>query len=322
MKTAALLIQLGGPQKREDLQPFLYELFADPEILGIPFAPLRKLVAWTIATTRAPKSAMTYEAIGWSPIRCWTEKQAMLTEAALAARGKSVLVRPAMTCSAPMVEEALEELRKEGVERLVVLPLYPQYSVTTTKSSFDRVTKALAAMKWRPERHDAPDAWYDQPRFVASHVKRIEDAIRTLPDQDPSKTVILYSAHSLPVSTVEKKKDPYPKHVEGTVAAIDAALGKRFRSRLAYQSKVGPVPWIGPATQDVLGELARAGETQVVVAPIAFVSDHVETLYEIRMLFADEAKRLGIPHYVAADGLNDDPQFIEALADLVEGTLR
>lgn len=322
MKTAALLIQLGGPQRREDLKPFLYELFADPEILGIPFAPLRKLVAWTIATTRAPQSAKTYEAIGWSPIRCWTEKQAMLTEAALAARGRQVLVRPAMTCSAPMVEDALAELRKEGVERLVVLPLYPQYSVTTTKGSFARVTSALAAMGWKPERHDAPDAWYDHPRFVASHVARIEEALRKVPDPDPSKTVILYSAHSLPVSTVEKKKDPYPKHVEGTVAAIDAALGHRYRSRLAYQSKVGPVPWIGPATQDVLGELARAGETQVVVVPIAFVSDHVETLYEIRMLFADEAKRLGIPHYVAADGLNDEPSFIEALADLVEGALR
>lgn len=317
-KTGILLVQLGGPTKREELKDFLYRLFADPEILGIPFAPLRKAIAWTIAATRASESAKTYERIGWSPIRCWTEKSAMLLEASLAPSwpGEPPVVRSAMTCSAPLVEDVLPELRAAGVARLFVLPLYPQYSVTTTKGSFARVDEALAKMGWAPERVNAPDAWYAEPRFLDAHAARIEAAAATLPDPDPAATVLLYSAHSLPVSIVEKKKDPYPKQVEESCALIDARLGRRFRSRLGFQSKLGPVAWLGPATGEVLAELAREGVKQVVVCPVAFVSDHVETLYEIRMLFADEAKALGIRNYVAADGLNDHPAFIEALADV------
>lgn len=322
-RLGVLLVQLGGPQSREQLRPFLYELFADPEILSIPFAPLRKALAWLIATTRAPKSAGTYEKIGWSPIRCWTEKQASLLEERLGA-GRSEpapVVRAGMTCSAPFVEEALGELRAAGVTTLVVLPLYPQYSHTTTRGSFARTTRALAAMGWAPRRVDAPPSWYDEPSFVAAHVERIRAAAATLPDPDPAATVLLYSAHSLPLSTVEKRGDTYPKDVEGTVAAIDAALGGLYRSRLGYQSKVGPTRWLGPSTPEVIAGLAREGVRQVVVSPIAFVSDHVETLYEIRMLFADEAARLGIGRFVAADGLNDHPLLIASLAATVERTL-
>jgi ferrochelatase len=317
-RTGILLVQLGGPTKREELKDFLYRLFADPEILGIPFAPVRKAVAWTIATAREKESAKTYEKIGWSPIRCWTEKSALLLERALATAwpGEPPLVLAAMTCSAPLVEEVLPVLRAAGVTRLFVLPLYPQYSVTTTKGSFARVDEALARMGWSPERVNAPDAWYAEPRFLEAHAARIAAAAATLPDPDPAATVLLYSAHSLPVSTVEKRKDPYPRHVEECCALIDARLGRRFRSRLGYQSKLGPVAWLGPATGAVLAELAKEGVKQVVVCPVAFVSDHVETLYEIRMLFAEEAKALGIAHYVAADGLNDHPEFIGALADV------
>jgi len=315
-KTGILLVQLGGPTRREELKGFLYRLFADPEVLGIPFAPLRKAVAWAIATSRAPKSAETYEKIGWSPIRCWTEKSATLLEAALASGGpgEPPIVRFAMTCSDPLVEEVLPGLRAAGVTRLLVLPLYPQYSVTTTKGSFARVDEALRGLGWAPDVVRAPDSWYSEPRFLDAHAARIEEAVAKLPDPDPAATVLLYSAHSLPVSTVEKKKDPYPKQVEECCALIDARLGRRYRSRLGFQSKLGPIAWLGPSTTDVLASLAREGVKQVVVCPVAFVSDHVETLYEIRMLFADAARELGIPHYVAADGLNDHPAFVEALA--------
>ncbi len=321
-KLGVLLVQLGGPESREELKPFLYELFVDPEILGIPFVPLRKLVAWVIATARAPKSIEIYERIGWSPIRRWSERQARLLEEALALRtnggAPEPVVRIGMTCSPPFVETALYELRAAGATRLLVLPLYPQYSVTTTRGSFNRVTRALAAMGWSPERRNAPDAWYAEPGFVAAHVDRIRAAAATLPDPDPERTVLLYSAHSLPVKTVVTQKDPYPRHIEETVKAIDAALPHRYRSRLGYQSKVGPVEWLGPSTPDVLQDLAKAGEKQVVVVPIAFVSDHVETLYEIRLLFGGLAARLGISHYAVAEGLNDHPEFIRGLADVVE----
>ena len=320
-KLGVLLVQLGGPESREELKPFLYELFVDPEILGIPFTPVRKLVAWIIATVRVPKSAEIYERIGWSPIRRWSETQARLLEEALGLRTEAGTPAPAvrvgMTCSAPTVETALEELRAAGAMRLLVLPLYPQYSVTTTRGSYTRVSRALAARGWAPECRHAPDAWYDEPGFIAAHVDRILAAANLLPDPDPARTVVLYSAHSLPVKTVTKEKDPYPRHIEETVRLIDAALGNRYRSRLGYQSKVGPVEWLGPSTPDILADLAKAGEKQVLVVPVAFVSDHVETLYEIRMLFGDEAARLGIPHYAVAEGLNDHPAFIRGLADIV-----
>ena len=321
-RLGVLLVQLGGPASREELKPFLYELFVDPEILGISFVPLRKLVAWLIATARAPKSAATYERINWSPIRRWSETQARLLEAELTKRSLGAapapVVRVGMTCSYPFVEDALSDLRKEGATRLLVLPLYPQYSVTTTRGSRSRVTSALRKMGWSPSRTNAPDAWYEEPGFVAAHADLIRRAHRALPDADPARTVILYSAHSLPVKTVVSQKDPYPQQIEATVKTIDAALGNRFRSRLGYQSKVGPVEWLGPSTSEVLRDLAKAGEKQVLVVPIAFVSDHVETLYEIRLLFGGEAARLGIPHYAVAEGLNDHPEFIRGLADIVD----
>lgn len=319
-RIGVLLVQLGGPEKRGELRPFLYELFADPEILGLP-APLRQIVAFFFALLRAPTAAKTYESIGWSPIRRWSRLQASLLERELLARGQPAAVRVGMTCSEPTVEEALAGLREAGTSRLVVLPLYPQYSVTTTKGSFDRVTRALARSRWSPERLDAPLAWYDEPHFIAAHADRIRTAVATLPDADPGNTVLLYSAHSLPVATVEKKKDPYPRQIAETVAAIDEALGRRYRSRLGYQSKVGPVAWLTPSTGDVLRELANDGARQVVVVPVAFVSDHVETLYECRLLYGEEAARLGIPHYVVAEGLNDHPEFIRALAAVVSRRL-
>ncbi len=315
-----LLVQLGGPERREELRPFLYELFADPEVLPLP-SPLRQAAAFLVAAARAPQSAETYERIGWSPIRRWTRAQAELLERELAAGGRPAAVRVGMTCSPPTVEEALRDLREGGVTRLVVLPLYPQYSVTTTRGAFDRVTRALSRAGWSPERLDAPVAWYDEPHFVAAHCDRIRSAVARLPDPDPAATVLLYSAHSLPVSTVRKKKDPYPGQIEATVAAIDAALGRRYRSRLGYQSKVGPVEWLSPSTDEVLRQLAAEKARQVVVVPVAFVSDHVETLFECRLLYGGQAAKLGIPHYVVTEGLNDHPEFIRSLAAVVSGRL-
>ncbi|MEO6325569.1 MAG: ferrochelatase, partial [Thermoanaerobaculia bacterium] len=313
-RLGVLVIQLGGPENRAELKPFLYELFADPEILGIPFAPLRKTVAWLIATLRASKSALTYEQIGWSPIRRWTLTQARLLEQELGnGAGPAPVVRAGMTCAEPTVERALLDLRAQGVTRLVVLPLYPQYSVTTTRSSFDKVTAVLAKIGWTVQRLNAPPAWYDEPHFVAAHVERIEEAAAKLPDPDPAKTVLVYSAHSLPVSTVVKKMDPYPTHIEASVALVDQKLGNRFRSRLAYQSKVGPVPWIGPATPDVLAELAKEGVKQVIVCPIAFVSDHVETLHDLDVEAPRLAYAAGLQRCERAPSLNTKKSFIDAL---------
>jgi ferrochelatase len=219
------------------------------------------------------------------------------------------------------VEEPLEEFKRAGVTTLYVLPLYPQYSVTTTRSSHARIDLALKRLKWAPKRINAPESWFDEPHFVDAHADLILKTARTVPDLDPAKTVLLYSAHSLPLSTIEKKKDPYPKQIEATVEAINNRLGNRFPWRLAYQSKVGPMPWLGPSTSSVIKQLAADGAKQVIAIPVAFVSDHVETLYEIRMLFGDEARLLGITNYVAAEGLNDHPGFIRSLAAITRKSL-
>ncbi len=320
-RSGVLLVQLGGPERREELRPFLYELFADPEILSIP-APFRQLVAFLIAVTRAPKSAETYERIGWSPIRRWSATQARLLEAELLAAGTPAVVRVGMTCSAPDVEAALAELRAAGATRLVVLPLYPQYSVTTTRGSFARVRRRSRRMRWSPERLDAPDAWYRRAalrrRARRPDPRRARDASRLPTRRRPSSSIPPTRSRSPPS---RRRRTLIRRRSRRTVKAIDERARHRFRSRLGYQSKVGPVAWLGPSTPDVLGELAKEGVRQVVVVPVAFVSDHVETLFECRLLFGGEAARLGIPHYVVTDGLNDHPEFIHALAAIVTATL-
>ena len=152
---------------------------------------------------------------------------------------------------------------------------------------------------------------------MAAHVESIRAEIARFPDPSPKSIHLLYSAHSIPKKLVTREGDPYPREVEASVAAINAALGGRSPSSLAYQSKLGPVEWLGPPTLDEIGRLGRAGVSQVLVIPIAFVSDHVDTLYEVDQLFAEAARKAGIPNFRRTPGLNDRPTFLRALADLV-----
>ena len=159
-------------------------------------------------------------------------------------------------------------------------------------------------------------SWPVHPGFLAAHAESIREELARFPDSRPESTHLLYSAHSIPKKLVTREGDPYPREVEASVAAIDAALGGRSPSSLAYQSKLGPVEWVGPPTLEEIGRLGRAGVEQVLVVPIAFVSDHVETLYEVDQLFAETARRAGIAHFRRTTGLNDRPTFLRALADL------
>ncbi len=318
-----LLVQLGGPEKREELEPFLYELFADPEVLRIPIGPIRKLVAWAIARSRGPKSAAIYEAIGWSPIRRLTELQRQGLERELARRAAASgrpapAVFAAMTCSAPTVEETLERMKRQGVERAFLLPLYPQYSFTTTRSSLTRVREASRALGYGCA-WTTVDAWYDEEGFLDAHAARIREAAAEIPGE--GEIHVLYSAHSLPRSLVDRHRDPYQRHVEETVGLIHERLGAPYPRHLAYQSKVGPVEWLGPATDETIRQLGAAGVRRLLVVPVAFVTEHVETLYEIGMLFADTARAAGITHFKPVRALDDHPDLIRALADLSERNL-
>jgi ferrochelatase len=313
---AILFLQLGGPETLKDVPSFLYRLFSDPDVIRVKPAILRKAIAASIALARKGASRKLYAAIGGgSPIRRWTEAQAAGVEKILRDSGRDVFVRAAMTCSAPFVEDVVADLAGQGVKRFLALPLYPHYSLTTTKGALER-SRAAVARVGRSLALDELGSWPTHPGFVGAHAETIREEMALFPDPRPESVHLLYSAHSIPKKLVTREGDPYPREVEASVAAINAALGGRSPSSLAYQSKLGPVEWLGPPTLGAIGQLARRGTAQVLVIPIAFVSDHIETLYEIDQLFADEAKRAGIPHFRRTTGLNDRPTFLRALADI------
>jgi ferrochelatase len=315
---AILFLQLGGPENLDEVTGFLYRLFSDPEVIRVRPALLRKAIAGAIALGRRKASRELYRSIGGgSPIRRLTEDQARGVEALLAAKGRRAAVRAAMNCSAPMVEDVVAELARGGVRRFLALPLYPQYSLTTTKGALDRSREAVH--RFAPgARLVETGSWPTQPSFVAAHAELIETAIAAFPDPRPEAIHLLFSAHSIPEKLVTREGDPYPKEVEGSVRAIRDRLGDLSPASLAYQSKLGPVAWLGPPTIEEIRALGRRGQKQVLAVPIAFVTDHVETLYEMDQLFGDAARDAGISEFRRTPGLNSHPTFLRALVEIIE----
>lgn len=315
-RRAILFIQLGGPETLDDVPAFLYRLFSDPDVIRVRPAPLRKAIAAAIAAGRANASRKLYATIGGgSPIRRLTQQQAEGTERLLREEGREVVVRAAMTCSAPLVEDVVKDLAADGVDRFLAFPLYPQYSLTTTKGALERSRAAVRRFAPRG-RLEELSSWPAHPRFVAAHAELIREELARFPDPRPEAVHLLFSAHSIPRKLVTKEGDPYPREVETSIRAILARLDWKGPSTLAYQSKLGPVEWLGPPTIEAIRELGRSGARQVLAVPIAFVTDHVETLYEIDQLFGEVARRAGITHFRRTPGLNDRPTFLRALADL------
>jgi ferrochelatase len=313
---AILFLQLGGPETLKDVPSFLYRLFSDPDVIRVKSTILRKAIAASIAFARKGASRKLYASIGGgSPIRRWTETQAAGVEKILREGGRDVLVRAAMTCSAPLVEDVVAELASTGVRKFLALPLYPHYSLTTSKGALERSRAAVEKFARGAELEEL-GSWPTQPGFVAAHAEAIREGIRSFPDPRPTAVHLLYSAHSIPKKLVTREGDPYPAEVEASIAAINAALGGTSPWSLAYQSKLGPVEWLGPPTLGEIGRLSSSGVRQVLAIPIAFVSDHVETLYEIDQLFGDEARKAGIPEFRRTPGLNDRPAFLRALSDI------
>ena len=313
---AILFLQLGGPENLDEVPGFLYRLFADPDVIRVKPAILRKAIAGSIALARKRASRELYRAIGGgSPIRRWTEAQAAGVEERLRASGRNAVIRAAMNCSNPLVEDVVRDLASQGVRRFLALPLYPHYSLTTTKGALERSRAAVARFAPGAEFHEI-GSWPTHPGFVAAHAETIREEIDRFPDPRPEKVHLLYSAHSIPKKLVTREGDPYSREVEASIGAINATLDNRSPWSLAYQSKLGPIEWLGPSTLDAIRELGRKGVSQVLAIPIAFVSDHVETLYEIDQLFGDEARRSGIENFRRTSGLNDRPTFLAALTDI------
>ncbi|MGH7803032.1 MAG: ferrochelatase [Candidatus Binatia bacterium] len=316
-RLGVLFFNLGGPERLEDVKPFLVNLFSDPEIIRIRSPFLRKLVAWWIATTRRRLSESYYAKIGGgSPLRRLTEAQAEALERALAACGVEARVYVGMQCWAPTIDDAVDRIALDGIERLVVLPLYPQFSLATTGSALHVFEAALARRKVAGLDRRVIRAWHDDPGYVRALAATIAPELAAFPDPGGAATHVVYSAHSVPQKYIEEG-DPYLEHTQRTFDLVEHELGGRHRSTLAFQSKVGPVKWLEPSTNDVIAELGKQGAKQLLIVPISFVSDHIETLYEIDILYKGLAAEAGIPHFRRAPSLNVAPPFVEALRDIV-----
>lgn len=324
-RTGVALLNFGGPWTLYDVKPFLYRLFSNPSVLvGVP-APLRQVLAFTIAQVKGPSSRRSYELIGGgSPQLKWTHMQAEGLRGEFDEElSERVLVRVGMRSADPSIEQALRELKEWGAERVVVLPLFPHFSTTTTGTCFDEVRASLKRLGW-----DVPvqeiENYPDHGGYVALLRRTVDEAIeqaerergRATDATDPIH--VLFSAHSLPLKIVERG-DPYPSDIWRTVNAV--AQGVSHPWTLCFQSRNGKMPWLEPYLEDEIERLARAGVRRLVVAPVSFVSDHIETLYELDHLYAGQARKAGVTHYYRARAFNGDPEFPRVLRSILSEAL-
>ncbi len=311
-RVGVVLFQLGGPDSLAAVEPFLYNLFCDPDIIDFPFSRIgRKPLARLISSTRAKKAGQHYAAIGGgSPIRKFTERQAAALEAQLMRDGLDARCVVAMRYWHPFTAEATAQLEEARVGQVVLLPLYPQYSSTTTGSSLNEWRR-----RWTGTTPTfCVETFYRDPLYIESFVDRINEALGQFPD--PESVQLVFSAHSVPVSVIEKG-DPYQRQIEETVELVMAQGEWENPHSLCYQSKVGASKWLQPSLHTTLRKLAAEKVRDVCVIPISFVSDHVETLGEIDHCAREEARVLGIERFAMTQGLNDSPKFIQALAGCV-----
>lgn len=312
-RLAVVLFNLGGPDAPAAIKPFLFNLFNDPAIIGLP-QPLRWLMAKVISGRRAEVAAAIYAHLGGrSPLLAETRAQAEALQAVLTAGGATVRVFVCMRYWHPMSDAVVRDVAAFAPDRIVLLPLYPQYSTTTSASSLDDWRRAAAAAGLRQPTH-AVCCYPLQPGFITAVAGLVRQGLDQAAGAAPLR--VLFSAHGLPQRVVDRG-DPYPQQVEATVAAVVAALGRADLDHVVcYQSRVGPLKWIGPATEDELARAAADG-VGVVMVPVAFVSEHSETLVELDIEYGQRAQELGVTKYVRVPTVGVSPAFIEGLATVV-----
>ncbi len=319
-----VLLNLGGPDRPEAVRPFLLELFRDPEVLKLPGgAPVRHALAWLIATLRAPGVRKNYAAVGGSPLLPRTRAQERALEERLndGANERRFVVRTAMRYWAPRASDALAELRAAGVQRLIALPLYPHFCRATTGSSW-RELDALATRETPALPRTLVESYARDPAYLAALTACVEEGIARARAAGNGEPTLLFSAHGLPQRIVDDG-DPYLSEIEATLAGVRARL-RDFAGpvELSFQSRAGPVKWLEPATSNTLHRLGGAGCRSLVIVPISFVSDHIETVHEIDVELAAEARAAGIATFVRTPALDVRRDFIDALAAQVHAALR
>ncbi|HEY8562160.1 MAG TPA: ferrochelatase [Pyrinomonadaceae bacterium] len=316
-KIGVVLLNLGGPDSLEAVEPFLYNLFVDPDIIDFPGSFLvRKWLARLISSKRHPRIQEQYKKIGGkSPLKDFTLGQAAMLEKRLNEKFPA-RVFAAMRYWHPFTEEVLDELERENIKKVILLPLYPQYSMATTESSVKEWKKQLAkrgdnTIEWTLIEH-----YYDFPPYIDACVERVEQGLEKFPKELRAQVDILFSAHGTPMKLV-RAGDPYSGHICETVSAVMKRGGWTNPHHLCFQSKVGPQKWLTPSTPDTIGDLARKGVKRMLAVPIAFASDHLETLFEVGIEFRHLAETAGVEQFEVTEGLNYSEKFIDALAQLV-----
>ncbi len=311
-KTAVVLLNLGGPDSLDAVQPFLENLFNDPDIFKLPF---QKSLARFVSKKRAPKVQKEYELIGGSsPINKWTELQRKMLEEKLKNNDSGIDVLIAMRYWKPLTSETAAIVEKENYDSIILLPLYPHYSVSTTGSSFNewkRVFKGDGS-KVKYVQH-----YYDHPLYIKALNERIDQTLLKFPAAVRNEVQLVFSAHGTPVSYV-KKGDPYSGHIKKTIDLVMQDRNFSHPHHLCFQSKVGPAKWLEPATDKMIEELAAAGKRHLLIIPVSFVSDHVETAFELDIEYRHVADENKIENYIVMEGLNDSETFITALYNITQ----
>jgi ferrochelatase len=311
-----VLLNLGGPDSLDAVEPFLFNLFSDPDIIDFPLSFLfRKRLAKMISTRRAPMVIEQYREIGGkSPLKEFTLRQAALLEEKLFEK-IPVKVYAAMRYWKPSTEETLDALDRDGIKKVILLPLYPQFSKATTVSSYKEWEKQVKVRGAKIE-STLIESYYEYPTYIDAFVERINEGLERFPIESRDSVNILFSAHGTPMKLV-RQGDPYSHHIAKTVAAIMNRGRFVQKHTLCYQSKVGPMKWLTPSTPDTIAELAGRGVKNMLIVPVAFTSDHLETLFELGIEYRRQAKEREVEQYEVTEGLNDSQKFIDALAELV-----
>ena len=320
-KTGVLLLNLGGPDSLEAVRPFLKNLFSDRGIIKLSrFGFMQRSIASRIAASRAKKVIPRYEQIGGrSPILPLTELQARGIEGELTRKGyEGIKAYIGMRYWNPYIADTVAEMARDGITKIVALPLYPQFSKATTGSCFEQVKKAAAENGCSEGDIDYIGAWYADPGYTEALAEMIKEELARFEGPE-SEVHVLFSAHSLPQEFIDSG-DPYCDHMEATIGSVRdhfANDGGLPEYTLAFQSRSGPVKWLEPGTDDAIKSLAEEGWKRLLVVPISFVSDHIETLYELDLEYRELAESVGIQEYRRVPAFNGDQRFASALADIV-----
>lgn len=310
-KYAVVLFNLGGPDSLEAIKPFLFNLFSDRDIFKIPVG--QKIFAKIMSVFRAPSVKEKYKRIGGkSPINDWTQLQQSMLQQELQKLVPGIEVYAAMRYWHPTIRDIADKVTEKAFDKIVLLPLYPHYSITTTGSSFNEWKRVY---KGEAEKLTYVYDYFDNQRYINALNERIDETILRFPENVREDIQLLFSAHGLPES-IAKQGDPYPKQIDKTVACVMKARNFSHGYHLCFQSKVGPAKWLKPSIDEMIRGLAAKRKKQLLVIPISFVSDHIETLFELDIEYRMVADEANIENYMVMKGLNNSKTFVAALKEL------